>query len=131
MNLYLIVYNDGKGLAPYLKKEPQVKTAGFKLDLYLGQLTQIGDFLCVTQEGKKIYMVTLKVLLPDLVAFKVNKDNYSELTSRAFWALKVFCIKCKISYVANLALQKHGPEQQKNWLKALGFMEPIFKGGWV
>jgi len=132
MNLYLIVYNDGKGPAPYLKKIPQIKTAGFKLDLYLGKLNIVGNnFLCTTQEGKDVYLVESKILLPDLVAFKVNKENYSELTPRAFWALKVFSIKCKLSFVANLALQKHGPEQQKNWFKALGLIEPIFKGSWM
>jgi hypothetical protein len=136
MKLYLVLFNDGKGIAPYLWDVLTVKDEKpDMLHLYSGQaidllLDKDVQPLCKLQNGQTVYTVVVKTLPRNMVAFDITK-HVKLLTSDAFFALKVFTLKCKFSAIATMAMEKHGSEQQKNWYKVIGFMEPIFNGGWM
>lgn len=129
MKHYLVLFDDGKGLAPYLNSN------NFTLHLYSGPAIDLLinkdiQVLCTLQNGQKVYTVVIKTLPSNMVAFDVTK-HVKLLTPDAFWALKVFTLKCKFTHIAQLALEQHGKKQQDNWLKVIGMMEPVFNGDWI
>ena len=132
MKQYIVLFDDGKGIAPYVYAPTgedntlQLYT-GLAIDLLLDKHEQQ---LCVSQSGLVVYTVVVKTLPSNMVAFDVTK-HVKQLSPITFWALKVFTLKCKFSAVAQMAMEKHGPEQQNNWFKVIGMMEPIFNGGWM
>lgn len=134
MKQYLVLYDNGKGIAPYVWKttsgEQNIELhlySGTAIDLLLDKQEQV---LCRLQNGQTVYTVVVKTLPSNMVIFDVTK-HVKFLTANAFWALKVFTLKCKFSTVAQMALEKYGPEQQNNWFKVIGMMEPVFNGGWM
>lgn len=131
MKQYLVLFDDGKGIAPYVWKPDNMLAlflyAGTAIDLLLDKQEQI---LCKLQSGQTVYTVVIKTLPSNMFAFDVTK-HVQLLTSDAFWALKVFTLKCKFSAIAQLAMEKHGTDQRDNWFKVIGMMEPIFNGGWM
>lgn len=133
MKQYLVLFDDGKGIAPYLWNPSSNDDstlhlyAGTAIDLLIQKDIQV---LCKLQNEQIVYTVVVKTLPSNMVAFDVTK-HVKLVTPDAFWALKVFTFKCKFSTIANIALEQHGPGQQQMWHKVIGMMEPIFNGRWM
>lgn len=133
MKQYIVLFDDGKGIAPYVWNPSANNNAtlhlysGPAIDLLINKQEQV---LCKLQNGQTVYTVIVKTLPSDMIAFDVTK-HINRLTSNVFWALKVFTLKCKFSAVAQLAMEKHGVDQRDNWHKVIGMMEPIFNGRWM
>lgn len=130
MKRYLVLFDDGKGLAPYLWKPENDELhlyTGSAIDLLINKQEQT---LCKLQNGATVYVAIVKILPSNMVAFDLTK-HVKLLTASAFWALKVFTLKCKFTAIAQMALEQHGVDQQKNWLKVIGIIEPIVMGEWI
>lgn len=134
MKKYLILHKpEGiDSISPYLHNPEQDNLclyAGQAIDLMINGTKSKELLLCKSQEGNKIYTVTVKNLPSNMVEFDIKVEKL--VTGEAWFALKVFALKCKLVSLSQIARQQYGEKQEEMWHKLIGLMEPILCGGWM